>query len=86
MTDASINHDSRRELAHRVTGGIAVTLYWSAHDNSTSVEIFHTSTEQTLHFVVPQEQALDAFRHPFAHLRTPIPCTSKEPAEERPAA
>ena len=57
-----------RELAHRVSGGIAVTLYWSADDNSTSVEIYDAATGQTLHFVVPHHDALDAFHHPFAHL------------------
>jgi hypothetical protein len=70
MTHTLMN-DSRRELAHRVSGGIAVTLYWSADDNSTSVEIVHAATDQTLHFIVPREHALDAFHHPFAHLQTP---------------
>ena len=58
----------RRELAHRVSGGIEVTLYWSAHDNSTSVEVWHSASEELLHFTVAREEALDAFYHPFAHL------------------
>lgn len=62
--------DPQRELAHRVSGGIEVTLYWNADDNTTSVEIFHKTTEQTLHFAVPREHALDAFYHPFVHLET----------------
>ena len=61
---------SQRELAHRIGGGIEVTLYWDADDNSTSVEIFHSPTEQTLHFAVPREQALDAFYHPFVHVQS----------------
>jgi hypothetical protein len=32
------------------------------------VEVFHAATEQTLHYVVPRERALDAFYHPFAHM------------------
>jgi hypothetical protein len=63
-----MNH---RELAHRVSGGIEVTLYWSAADNTTSVEVFHAATETTLHFGVRGERALDAFYHPFAHLPAP---------------
>ena len=59
---------SRRELAHRVSGGIEVTLYWSAHDNSTSVEVWHSASEEMLQFTVAREEALDAFYHPFAHL------------------
>ncbi|HEY2371252.1 MAG TPA: hypothetical protein VGH82_01765 [Gaiellaceae bacterium] len=72
MTDEFSNDSSLRELAHRVSGGIEVTLYWSADDDSTSVEIFHASTEQTLHFTVAREHALDAFYHPFAHLPGPV--------------
>lgn len=76
MTDRLTNDEPQRELAHRVSGGITVTLYWNADDNSTSVEIFHAATEQTLHFAVPHERALDAFYHPFAHAsatRIPLP-------------
>lgn len=59
-----------KELAHRVGGGIAITLYWNADDDGTSVEIFHAATGQTLHFAVPRDRALDAFYHPFVHLQT----------------
>jgi hypothetical protein len=61
--------DRRRELAHRVGGGLAVTLYWSADDNSTSIEVRHLASRTTLRFAVPPDQALDAFYHPLAHVR-----------------
>jgi YD repeat-containing protein len=70
MSDPFDNDDSRRELAHRNSGGIEVTLYWNADDNSTSVDVFHAATKETLHFAVPRERALDAFYHPFAHANT----------------
>lgn len=57
-----------RELAHRVSGGVEVTLYWSADDNRTSIEVWQHETNETLAFHVPREHALDAFYHPFAHL------------------
>ena len=60
--------DPRRELASRASGGIEVTLYWSAHDNSTSVELRQPASEETLLFTVAGARALDAFYHPFAHL------------------
>ena len=69
MTATSILHP-RRELARRVSGGIEVALFWSAHDNSTSVEVWHRATDETLLFAIPREHALDAFYHPFAHLPT----------------
>ena len=59
---------NQHELAHRVSGGVEVTLYWSSADNTTSVEVFHAATETTFEFGVPGERALDAFYHPFAHL------------------
>jgi hypothetical protein len=58
----------RLELARRASGGIEVTLYWSAHDNSTSIEVWQPASEETLVFAVARDQALDAFYHPFAHL------------------
>ena len=60
----------RRELARRLTGGIEVTLYWSPDDNTTSVEVSQSATEETLLFNVARERALDAFYHPFSHLTT----------------
>jgi hypothetical protein len=58
----------RRELARRLSGGIEITLYWSAADNRTSIEVWHPESGETLAFAVPADRALDAFYHPFAHL------------------
>ncbi len=58
----------RRELAHRVNGGLDITLYWSAMDNSTSIEVRQHHSGQVVAFAVAPESALDAFYHPFAHL------------------
>jgi hypothetical protein len=66
--DASVVDYPRRELAYRVSGGIEVTLYWSADDNSTSVEVWQPGSGETLLFAVARECALEAFYHPFAHL------------------
>ena len=59
---------ARRELARRVTGGLEITLYWEARDNSTSIEVHHRATAETIAFPVAGDRALDAFHHPFAHL------------------
>lgn len=60
--------DRDRELAHRVSSGLEVTLYWNAADNDTSLEVRHLATETTLRFAVPADQALDAFYHPLVHV------------------
>lgn len=58
-----------RELDHRISGGLDIRLLWNAHDNSTVVELRHRELEQVpLRFEVPPTLALEAFRHPFAHL------------------
>ena len=71
MTGATLI-DRRRELAHRVDGGLEVTLSWNAADNSTSIELRHVASETRLRFAVPPDQALDAFRHPLVHFRSSI--------------
>jgi hypothetical protein len=57
-----------RELAHRVSGGIEVALYWSPLDDSTTVEVWDAASEEMVVFAVPPERALEAFYHPFAQL------------------
>lgn len=68
MRNTTICH-SQRELARRISGGIEVTLYWCHTDNSTSIEVWHPASGARLACLVRGEQALDAFYHPFAHLR-----------------
>lgn len=58
----------RRELAHRVSGGLEITLHWWVDDNGTSIEVCQPDSGEVMAFAVPPEQALDAFYHPFAHL------------------
>lgn len=58
----------RRELARRRSGGLEITLYWDAGDDSTSIDIHQLATEERISFIVPGASALDAFHHPFAHI------------------
>jgi hypothetical protein len=68
MNIASLNSEARQELAQRVAGGLEITLYWEAHDNTTSIEVHQKGTAETIAFPVATDRALDAFHHPFAHL------------------
>jgi hypothetical protein len=75
---ASTTSSSTRELAHRVGAGIEVTLLWDPTENSTSIALRHAATDQTLHFEVPRELALDAFYHPLVHLQMEVAaCASR---------
>jgi hypothetical protein len=68
MNTSTITIVPRRELARRVNGGLEITLYWDIRDNSTTIEVYHADTAETIAFPVSGDRALDAFHHPFAHL------------------
>jgi len=68
MAIAAPTNTIPRELARRSSGELDIILFWDPVANSTSVEVYHLSTEETIVFPVALDQALDAFHHPFAHL------------------
>jgi hypothetical protein len=68
MSTTATTNTARRELARRANGGLEITLFWHPRDNSTSIDIHHATTDETISFRVPPDRALDAFHHPFAHL------------------
>jgi hypothetical protein len=55
----------QRELAHRENDGIVVTLWWE--DCTNRVEVAVSDGDDTFALEVRPENALDAFRHPFAY-------------------
>jgi hypothetical protein len=68
MRIATLSDIRRRELDRRMNGGFEVTLYWDAADNSTSIDVHHMATDETISLRVPADRALDAFHHPFVYL------------------
>ena len=66
----------RRELAHRTTNGIDVTMLWTESTNTVAVAVIDTHSGEELEFEVDGSRALDAFNHPYAyaaavHVRSP---------------
>ena len=57
----------RRELAHRTSDGIDVTLFWTKPSNRVTVAAVDTRSGEILEFDVPGSAALDAFNHPYAY-------------------
>jgi len=57
----------RRELAHRTSDGIEVTLFWTRSSNEVTVAVLDTRSNEALEFEVQGEDALDAFHHPYAY-------------------
>ena len=70
MTSApnSATQSAVRELDHRSTDGLEVTLFWDPEQDLASVAVVDTKTEDA--FVIDvgdDENALDVFRHPYAY-------------------
>jgi hypothetical protein len=60
--------EATRDLAHRISGGMEVTLYWCVEDDSIHIELRQPAPAESIGFPVARERALDAFYHPFAHV------------------
>jgi hypothetical protein len=74
--------ETTRELAHRTSGGLEVTLYWCVEDDGIHVEVRQPATDEIIGFPVAAEQALDAFYHPFAHV--PVASEWRAPSYSQP--
>lgn len=57
----------RRELAHRTSDGIDVSLFWTKATNRITVAVFDSHSDASLEFEVAGSAALDAFNHPYAY-------------------
>jgi hypothetical protein len=73
----------RKELAHRSSAGVTVTLYWGADRKTITVEVLDLRTNDFFSLDVAPELALDAFHHPYAYL---APVEETEAHEELLAA
>ena len=67
----AIGRAKTRELAHRVTSAIEVTLLWRQVDNMLTLRLVEVGTGVEFEFGVRPEDALDAFNHPYAYLPRP---------------
>ncbi len=56
----------RRELAHRTSDGIDVSLFWTKATDRVTIVVVDSHSEETLEFNVSGRDALEAFRHPYA--------------------
>jgi hypothetical protein len=61
-----------RELAHRESAGIQVTLLWQSLKNRISVRVHDARTDEAFQFEVASGDALDASEHPFAYAERAI--------------
>jgi hypothetical protein len=66
-----IDRAKSRELAHRVTSCVEVTLLWRKLDNALTLRLVEIATGIEFEIGVQPEDAFDAFNHPYAYLRVP---------------
>ena len=56
-----------RELAHRRSNGIEVTLLWNQSSDRLIVTVDDENTGDRFELGAPRDRALDVFYHPFAY-------------------
>jgi len=66
MTATPTTLPTRRELDHRYSNGIDVTLSWCPARNTLFVTVLD-ETGDAFELVVESHEALDAFHHPYAY-------------------
>jgi|KBSMisStaDraftv2_1062788.scaffolds.fasta_scaffold657705_2 hypothetical protein len=72
MTEAQVlGRAQSRELAHRETTHIEVSLLWHPSNNLLTLRLIELGSGREYAFCVEPEDALDAFNHPYVYL--PIP-------------
>jgi hypothetical protein len=57
-----------RELDHRESDGLAVTLLWYEDSDLVAIRLHDSATQETFEVEVAGADALDAFRHPYAYI------------------
>jgi hypothetical protein len=60
----------RRELAHRTSDGIEVTLLWSKPSSRVTIAVHDARSGEAFEVEVEGSAALDAFNHPYAYPAT----------------
>jgi hypothetical protein len=56
-----------RELDHRSTDGLEVTLLWEPEANGITVKVYDAKTGDDFDIEVDPAEAMDAFHHPYAY-------------------
>jgi hypothetical protein len=57
-----------RELDHRESDGVSVTLLWHEDSNRVTIHVADSGTGEEFDLEVAGRDALDAFRHPYAYI------------------
>ncbi len=67
MASANATQQPYRELAHRVSDGVEVLLFWHQITDELTVTVSDQRTGAYFELAAEPHQALDVFDHPYAH-------------------
>jgi hypothetical protein len=67
MADTEEKQQRARELAHRVTDGLEVLLFWHEATNELTVSVSDERTGAYFELAAEPDEALGVFYHPYAH-------------------
>jgi hypothetical protein len=56
-----------RELAHRVTDGVDIVLFWNEATDELTVHVSDERSRASFELAARRDQALDVFYHPYAY-------------------
>jgi len=59
---------AKRELAHRASNGVNVSLFWTKVGDLLTLEVYDERLDEFFELEVPKDRALDAFHHPYVYL------------------
>ena len=67
MAGKPTNDDLLRELAHRTSDGLEVSLLWRRRDNCVTVSVLDSRTGDSFELAAGDDRPLDVFYHPYAY-------------------
>jgi hypothetical protein len=67
MARSNVSPQPHRELAHRVTDGLEVVLFWHKLSDELTITVSDERSGAYFELAAAPEQALDVFNHPYAH-------------------
>jgi hypothetical protein len=68
-----------KELAHRDTDGISVTLFWHSGTNRLSVSVYDRRNGDWFEVAAGARNAMDVFEHPYAYRNERRSAAEREP-------
>lgn len=67
MAGKPTSGDLPRELAHRTSDGLEVSLLWRPRDNCVTVSVLDSRTGDAFELAVGDDSPLEVFDHPYAY-------------------